>query len=107
MFEVRTTKRFNRKARKFKKNAEAKRKINESVEILKTNPYHNSMSLQGNYKGKRKNRKGDLRIVFAICEECRELGYTDINRCLDCDKHSDQTLMLFDVDSRPRAYRNN
>ena len=41
-----------------------------------------------------KMRSGN-RIIFAICEECRKVGFERVNNCPDCEKIADNTVMLF------------
>ena len=96
---------FKKRVKKFKKDAEAKKKINKAINELTLDPYNHSTSLEGNFKGKRKHRKGKVRLIFAICEECRKLNYLPYNGCIDRDNYSDKTLMFFDVDYRHRIYR--
>lgn len=105
MFEPLVTEYFMDKTDKFRNNNEIKRKINRSVKILSENPYGNSESLGGNHKGKRKHVRGNLRLIFAICKECRTNKYTDVFNCLDCAKTPDESLMFFDVDYRGQVYK--
>ena len=72
-----------------------RRKIEERIDDLKADPWHNTKFLKGQYRGKRKlwlNRSD--RLVFVICEECRELGHTIYNQCSDCDTTPENTLVI-------------
>lgn len=45
------------------------------------------------------NRIGNgNRVVFAICEDCRERGLESLNSCRDCSAISDNTIVLFAFD---------
>ncbi len=79
-------------------------RIQEGLTDISTEPYTKSEQLQGPLKGKRKHRVGNLRIVFAICEECRELGHDSINNCVDCDNMPDNALKVFDAGFRGAIY---
>lgn len=35
------------------------------------------------------------RIIFAICNECREKGFEKANGCRDCAENPDNTIILF------------
>ena len=67
-------------------------------DYLKHDPYKNSKSLTGLYLGKRKYKKrynqNELRVVFAICEECKSLNHQRFNSCNDCQEHDDNTLIF-------------
>ena len=79
--------------------------IQKGIEnLLLPDPYNNSESLTGPLKGKRKYKKSDVRIIFAICEECRKLGHTPLNGCNDCSSYEDNTLMFFKTGLRGNIY---
>lgn len=39
--------------------------------------------------------KSGIRIIFAICEECRRNGFKKVNNCPDCEEIPDKNVMLF------------
>ena len=80
------------------------KKVKTALEKLKLNPKKESKSLQGNYKGKRSHRSGKLRLILAVCEECRARGYDSINACVDCSDIPDNGVMFFDALYRSEAY---
>lgn len=72
-----------------------KRQIENHIEDLVADPWHNTKFLKGQYRGKRKlwlNRKD--RLVFVICEECRELNHSIYNQCDDCSSIPENTLKI-------------
>jgi len=76
-----------------------KKIINEKVEtIIKHNPYK-SEELDPPLEGLRSFRilGSEYRIIFAICEECREKNYQSKNKCPDsvCRNIPDESVMLF------------
>jgi mRNA-degrading endonuclease RelE of RelBE toxin-antitoxin system len=81
-----------------------KKRISDAVVELTKNPYHNTKGLTGDLAGQRSYRKGDIRILFAICEECRKLNHQNKNACIDCDEIKDKAIKLFTVDYRGRVY---
>lgn len=84
---------FKRALKKFsKKYPELTRRAEKAIKELALDPYRKSKSLEGELRGKRKMRVGDCRIIFSICEECRKLGYVRINRCIDCESQTDDTI---------------
>jgi len=70
--------------------------IEQKIDALTINPYHNTRFMKGQHKGKRKARLNDSdRLAFVICEECRKLGHDRrYNRCSDCDKTPENTLVI-------------
>ena len=102
MYDVYLTTDFEKKLKKF--DGRNKKRITKSIEKLSSNPYHNTTHLKGNFQGKRKYRAGDLRIVFAICEECQKLQHNRINNCIDCDDLPENRLKMFDVGLRGAIY---
>ncbi len=74
------------------------RLVNSKIEDLKQDPYHNTELLKGQYKGRRKVRiNGSDRLVFIICEECMENGFSKIFRCSDCKQTSENTLIFTNI----------
>ena len=64
--------------------------------VVKLDPY-DSEALEGPLEGLQSyNRfESDLRVVFAICYECRKGGFTKVNNCFDCDSKGNDVVMLF------------
>ena len=85
-----------------------KKRIKKTIdEKLTKNPRLNDSWYKGDMRGKHKkyvmNKK--IRVVFAICEECRKLEHIEYNRCANCEKQIDKTITLFDVLKRGDDYR--
>lgn len=66
----------------------------------------NKGHLVGEFKGMRRIRIGrsGYRIIFAICEECKKLGFELIIKCADCRDMPRNAVKLFRVDKRPSIY---
>lgn len=41
--------------------------------------------------------KNDVRIIYAVCCDCRKKKATRINDCVECDETNDNTIMLWDL----------
>jgi len=68
---------------------------NEKITDILNDPWHNSKPMKGPYRGKRRrwiNRED--RIVYVVCEECRENRWKSYNLCSDCDETPDD-LVIF------------
>jgi len=89
-----------------KKDARIKDNIKKAYERLSQDPYSSTTFLTGTLRGKRKIRLmgKKLRITFAICEECRRLGHTAFNNCVDCEHIPNNAVKIFDVFFRGRGY---
>ena len=76
-------------------NPEFRTRIEDRIQDLIADPWHNTKFLKGQYRGKRKLRlsRSD-RLIFVICEECRELGHIIYNQCEDCNSISENTLKI-------------
>ena len=73
----------------------SKARVEERINDLIADPWHNTEFLKGQYRGKRKIRLNDTdRMVFVICEECRELVHYRYNLCSDCDETPENTLII-------------
>lgn len=103
VYEIYLTSKFGKSIKKM--DAHTKQRIEKSINDLSNDPYRKSEYLRGKLKGRRKHRMGDLRIVFAICEECRELGHHTINNCIDCDDLPKNGLKIFDIGLRGAIYK--
>ena len=79
--------------------------INEALEQLSRDPYMNTEALQDPLlKGFRRVRAKSDRIVFQLCEECRRDSYLmEKRQCIDCSTFPDNTIMVFDIDTRSKV----
>ena len=103
-YDYRAVAHFDKKMITFKKNKFVFNNILKAIEKLRTNPYYNSEQLSGK-KGKRKHDlRPNYRLIFAICEECRNLNFIRNNGCSNCEENDDNTLVLFDVGPRENFY---
>ena len=98
-YEIYQTEEFAKKFKKLDKSV--KKEIDKKVKFLSGDPYGgagNIGHLKGEFEGLRRIRVGrNWRIYFAICEECRQLGYTNLRNCLDCRDIPDKSVKLFDI----------
>lgn len=99
---------FDKNLRKLKKKEKvAYHAIKKAIDKLRADPYHNTKLLHGDLKGKRNIYvgKGGLRILFAVCEECRKTGCQGLNGCADCHNYPPNTIFFFFFDKRSRMER--
>ena len=99
---------FKDEVKKFKRDKITVKKIQTAVDKLMGAPYNHSQCREGNFKTVRKHRTGKLRLILAICEECRKKDYVATNSryCpVNCESLPDNTLMFFHVDYRKTSYR--
>jgi len=76
-------------------NPSDKARLKERIDSLIADPWHNTEFLKGQYRGKRKIRLNRLdRLVFVICEECRELNHFIYNQCNDCKDIPENTIVI-------------
>lgn len=98
-YEIYQTEEFAKKFKKLDKSVQ--KEIDKKIRFLAENPYAgagNVGHLKGEFKGLRRIRVGRRwRVIFAVCEECRQLGYADLRKCLDCKDIPDKSLKLFDI----------
>jgi len=87
-----------------KKDIERVRLAKKLVRFLLEGNIEQSKWLGYDHQGKRQYRKGDLRIVFAHCEECRKLGHEEHNGCEECADNSDDTLRFFAFGHRKQIH---
>lgn len=79
--------------------------VTEKLKQFQDNPEHFSTFLKGPLAGKRKVRvKKDLRVVLAICRECRQFGHRDKNNCADCCEHGDNDVIIFNIGTHKEVY---
>ena len=81
------------------------KEISDKLVELSHNPKHNTPFLKGLLKGKRKLRRGKIRLEFAICEECRRLEHEKYNKCADCEQMRDNTIKMIKVGYRGGVYK--
>jgi mRNA-degrading endonuclease RelE of RelBE toxin-antitoxin system len=102
-YKCHKTTEFGKTFRKLDK--EAQRMVDKTIQdALFLQPYDSKRLVSPEFRGKRSVRKGDYRIIFAICEECRKLGDVRINRCENCDDHSLNDVILFVCGHRKHIY---
>lgn len=80
------------------------RTVKEMVTFLLECGIEASERLRHELRGKRSYRRGGVRLVFAHCAECRELGEQPLNDCAECDSNSDDTLRFFAYGNRQEIY---
>jgi|GEM_PF-1693245 len=74
------------------------------LDSLSRTPFETKRLVSPVLKGKRSLRKGDYRIIFAICGECRELGEIQANNCTNCRIHGTDDIVVFNCAHRKHAY---
>ncbi len=87
--------------------AAIKQNVKRRIDRILEAPYHNT-ELLGDVTGKL-NLKGcrsaridrNFRVIFVICEECREIA--ECEYCF-CDNLSDQTVVFLTVGPHDKAY---
>ena len=73
-----------------------KRKVDEIVEF----PYRDIRFGAGRWRGKREERVGYDRLMFAVCEQCRKEKHQLYNNCHNCQNKPNNTVRFFEtVDS--------
>jgi mRNA-degrading endonuclease RelE of RelBE toxin-antitoxin system len=87
-----------------KKNQKLYERLKDKFYSILEEPFNNSKFLKGEFRGKRSNRTGDARFIFAVCKECRELGHTKFNSCANCDELLDETVVFFAAGKRENIY---
>ena len=102
-FQCHKTAEFVKAFRKLDKNAQ--KSIDKAIqEVLSLWPYESKRLVSPEFRGKRSFRKGDYRIVFAVCEECRAMRLVHMNACKNCDTHSISDIILFVCGHRKHIY---
>lgn len=99
---------FDKKISKIAKNNDPLIKdVIYTIERLETNPKNRSRRLSGKLKGKRRVhvRHTKYRIIYTICEECRELDEIRLNNCSSCDELDNLTVILWNFDIKKKIYR--
>lgn len=80
-----------------KRNTVLKKRILAKVKDMRNDPLGNSNELGGDFKGKRRIRVGDYRLIYAPCDDCRKKGYERFNNCYGCDSMPSNAIVYFDV----------
>ena len=103
-YEAVYEKQFVRNLRRY---SSLKERIRKKAENIIDNPYHNTEPLTDasgklDLTGCRSARVDrNFRIIFVICEECRNLN--DCEFCF-CDNFSDKTIVFLTVGPHDKAY---
>ena len=72
--------------------------IESKIDEVLNDPWHNSRNMKGRRRGLRRRWLNDSdRIIFAVCEDCRENGYERFNRCSDCDEAPDNLVIFVEL----------
>jgi mRNA-degrading endonuclease RelE of RelBE toxin-antitoxin system len=102
-FQCHTSVEFDKAFRKLDKSAQ---KIIDRMikEELSLEPYESKRLVSPELRGKRSIRKGDYRIIFAICQECKKLHEDRINNCYGCKRYGTNNVMIFLCGHRKRIY---
>lgn len=88
------TKYFQKQIKKLEK--KLKQRIEQKIADLQEDPYHNTPFAKGQWRGKRHfyiNRSD--RILFAVCEECKNAGHQPFNGCSECGKLPENAFVVF------------
>lgn len=83
-----------------KKNASIGKIIEETQQSLTVNPFQDSIRLVGStLMGLRRIHVGRTgqRIIFSICQECKEKGDLKDNNCADCETISSPTTVIVQI----------
>jgi mRNA-degrading endonuclease RelE of RelBE toxin-antitoxin system len=102
-YQCSKTAEFTKAFRKLDKNAQ--NVLDKTIhEELMLQPYESKRLVSPELRGKRSFRKGDYRIVFAVCEECRAMHLVHMNACKNCETHSVSDIILFACGHRKHIY---
>lgn len=105
MRDIRALDKFHRKMDKFRRrNQQDARRLDQLVESLALDPYHNTKVSHDPEAPLRIARSGDRRLFYQYCRDCRLRGVEDKIGCVDCAETDDETIKLFDFDHRDTAY---
>jgi mRNA-degrading endonuclease RelE of RelBE toxin-antitoxin system len=76
------------------------KRIKQKVDEIVEDPYRDIRFAAGRWRGKREERVGDDRLIFAVCEQCREQEHERYNHCFNCENIKGNTVRFFEtVDS--------
>jgi mRNA-degrading endonuclease YafQ of YafQ-DinJ toxin-antitoxin module len=95
LFNLQESKQFKKEFKNFDRKTQEK--INNTIlEEIQTNP-KNFPLMKYEYAGLRESKiVGTLRLLFAICDECRELR-NNLKKCIDCNEIEQNTIKLLSV----------
>jgi mRNA-degrading endonuclease RelE of RelBE toxin-antitoxin system len=96
IYNKRFTRTFEKQLRKIRDVVRVKR-IKEEVDEIVENPYRKIDFGAGRWRGKRKERIGDDRIMFTVCEQCKKEGHKKFNQCLDCANTPTNMVTFWEV----------
>lgn len=90
---------FDKHFKKFaKRDPILEKRVREKIkEMQNSDPLRNSIELQGDFKGKRRVRIGEHRLIYEACCDCRGKGYEKFNRCVECKSRTDDSIVYFDI----------
>jgi len=95
------TKSFQKKTKKLKNSPDLEKAVTKTLE----DPYYNSIFLQGNkFKGKRRKRFQDFRMIYVVCEECRKLNHCKVNDCIGDPTCKEKTVKFINFEHRDDSY---
>lgn len=81
-------------------------RVKKLVDTMRLNPFHNSTVLKGkSFNAKRRRRVGDLRVIYAVCHECKQTGHDVRQQCEWCSPELDKTIIFFNVGDRDDIYQ--
>lgn len=106
-YRVFTSTEFEKDRKKaVKRDSKLENLLQETVMQLEADPYKHSERLKGNLNGKRRIPVGQRwRVIFLICEECKELEEEQKNDCYQCDIHKSADVIVSALMPRKRDYR--
>ena len=92
-----------------KKDAVIRKNIEESEQLLRMDPFQGSIRLVGKQlRGLRRIHIGRTgqRVLFSICQECREKNDLKTNNCAECETISSPTTVIVQmIIPRSRNYK--
>ena len=78
--------------------ATSKKLVKSKVQDIIRDPWHNQRTMKGDYKGTRhRNVNRRDRIIFTICEDCRENRWESYNQCSDCGSSPDEKVTFVQI----------
>ena len=81
--------------------------VSKTLSLMAERPFLESVKLKDDvFHGLRRARAGDDRIIFLICEECRnEVLLSEDDKCIDCSDIPENGIKIFNILPRKHAYR--
>ena len=94
-FEPKYTPFFEGQLKKLQKKDKIRTKrILKKVKDICASPYDDIKFATGRYKGKREARVGNDRLLYIVCEQCRDLQHMNFNGCRECNQIKDETVIF-------------